>query len=379
MLSPGTAYLLAYLPARRLGHTARKELVERNAATVDPKLKHAIDFARKALEIEASLVDESDQRLATLARQHSVTAASPPLTTTAAQAAWKAGIAARRAAVSVNLLAQIAHLRNAAPDNADLRAQAEQHARDLKASAAELTSELNATGLPAVMELSDNVAEQISLTSNLTPTTPGGYRELNELVRDVEKFIELKVDALDAAPPPAGSAPSASEWAVRLRPLGARDIKLTAGALEVTIDAEAFLAQGKELVSAAPVRRLKIRNAKGRVGDVMRSPLLATIESLDLDDQGANDEDFIALAKNPAASRLRQLDLRFSPFTERGVDALAASPHLKGLEVANLEPNQLDPVDRLEHYDETNTHYVPTDAGKRLEAKYGPLRWLHRR
>ncbi len=86
-----------------------------------------------------------------------------------------------------------------------------------------------------------------------------------------------------------------------------------------------------------------------------------------------------ALAGNPHASGLRQLDLRFGVFTERGVEAIAASPHLKNLEVVNLEPNQADPVDRVEYYDETRQHAVPTDAGKALEAKYGPLRWLRRR
>ena len=48
---------------------------------------------------------------------------------------------------------------------------------------------------------------------------------------------------------------------------------------------------------------------------------------------------------------------------------------VNGLGATNGNP--ADPVDRLEYYDETNTHRVPTAAGKALEAKYGRLRWLH--
>jgi hypothetical protein len=46
--------------------------------------------------------------------------------------------------------------------------------------------------------------------------------------------------------------------------------------------------------------------------------------------------------------------------------------------MVNLDGNPADPVDRLEYYDETNQHAVATEAGKALEAKYGPLRWLRR-
>ena len=111
----------------------------------------------------------------------------------------------------------------------------------------------------------------------------------------------------------------------------------------------------------------------------MRSPLLATIEALDLDDQRVTDDDVAALAASPHAARLRQLDLRYNPISARGIEAIAASPHLKRLEVVSLDGNPADPVDRLEYVDETNTQRVPTDAGKLLETKYGPLRWLHPR
>jgi uncharacterized protein (TIGR02996 family) len=443
MLSPGAAYLLAYLPALRLAHAARKDLVERNAATTHPALKHAVEFAHRALKIQDSMFTGIDKRLAALAEQHGLSAPvdaehiRPLLTTSVLQAAWKAGETTRRVTIAVHLAAQIAHLRCAAPDDAALRAQAEHQAHALKTSADQLTADLTATGLPLVIDLADNAAEQISLTINLTPTTLDGYRELNRLVRDVEGFIQLKEEALDAAPPTAQPDSeeeallariivtpgdmglrlefaaladrrnderaalirlqltaidedadskamelirSHPEWSARLLELGARDIEFGGGfPAQITIDAATLLARGAELFAAAPLRRLRVRATKGRVGEVLRSPLLATIESLDLDEQGVTDDDVIALAGSPHAARLRWLNLRFNVCTERGVDAIAASPYLKQLYAVYLEPNAVDPVDRLEYYDETHQHAVPTEAGKALEAKYGPLRWLRRR
>ncbi len=445
MLSPGTAYLLAYLPAHRLAHAARKDLVERNAATTETELKHAIEFARKALKVGDSIFAETDKRLAELAGKHGLALPLEAeriralLTAPVLQAAWKAGETARRVAITANLTAQIAHLRCASPDDAGLRTQAEQQANTLKASADQLTADLTATGLPLVIDLADNVADQIRLTLNLTPATPGGYRELNGLVRDVDDFIQLKEDALDAAPPAPPSAPPSAEeealltriiatpsdvglrlefaalaehrndaratlirlqltaidddadssamdlirshpeWSARLSELGARDIAFGGGfPAQITIDAATLLVRGAELFAAAPLRRLRVRAAKGRVGEVVRSPLLATIEWLDLDEQGVTDDDVIALGASPHAARLRWLYLRFNLCTERGVDAIAASPYLKQLYAVNLEPNAADPVDRVEYYDETHQHAVPTEAGKALEAKYGQLRWLRR-
>lgn len=134
------------------------------------------------------------------------------------------------------------------------------------------------------------------------------------------------------------------EWTQELVALGAREIVFAAGFPDgIEIDAKTWLDHGRDLLAAAPIRRVKIRNAQGRTAAVVRSPLLATIEGLDLDGQGVTDEDLHGLAGSPHASRLERLDLRFNPITEVGIEFLAASPH-------------------------------PT----RLEAKYGRLRWLHR-
>ena len=206
-MSPGTAYLLAYLPARRMAHRAQFELLARNVATVDDALKHAIDFSRQALNIEESLVTEADTRLADIATKAGIALAPMPptseqvrpyLTTPLLQAAWKAGEAARLVWISVTLAAHTAYLRCAVPADADLAAQAADRAHELKESAAMLTSHLQATGLPLVINKASQVQEVVRSTPDLTPTTSDGYRELNELVRNLDKLLETKVRHLDA-------------------------------------------------------------------------------------------------------------------------------------------------------------------------------------
>jgi hypothetical protein len=456
MLSPGSAYLLAYLPARRVAFVARTELLDRNAATIDGALKKALEFSRAALKVEESIVAETDRRFAELATTAGL--AIPPmpaprdlpkwldalsghvrsqLTTPLLHGAWGAGETARLVSLSVQLLAHIAYLRCAAAGNVDLRVQAEHCAEDLTAAATQLTADLKALGLPLVTSQADNVEKMVRLTRNLTPTTEGGYRQINELSRDLDKFIELKVRQLDTAPPTTSSStPSAQEqallvqiiadprnrdlrkqfaelvadrdpdrakvieiqldvdgdereatdlilshpeWTARLRELGARDIKFLSGFPDtITVDASAFLTRGAEILAAAPITRVLVRDADGRVGEIVRSPLLANLRRLDLDDQGVTDDDVIALASSPHATNLEQLDLRFSVLTARGIEAIAASKQLPRLTRVHLDGNPEDPVDRIEYVDAT-PHVVATDAGQALEAKYGPLRWLRRR
>ena len=457
-VSPGTVFALGFLPARRLAHAARRDLIARNASTSDPALEHAIELSRKALQIADSMVAETDARFAKVASAAGITVPpmptadgldtwastladrmKPQLSNPVLQASWHAGEAGRRVATAAELVAQIAYLRCAAPSNSSLSGQATALVQDLKASAAALTAQLQATGLPLAISHAHNTESLITLTSNLETTVAEGYRQLNELVEEVYRSLDSRIRHLDTPPPPKPSSGATAEedalfarivadprdyplrrelaalaakrndpraqliflqaspagpaearkafdlvrahpeWSSRLTELGATNIKFAGGfPAEVTIDAAALLKSWTELRAAAPLTRLHVREANGRVGEIVRSAHLATIEALDLDRQGVVDDDVITLASNPAATRLRQLDLRFNLLTERGIDAIAASAVLSGLQVVNLEPNPADPVDRQEYVDETNFHFVPTDAGKALEAKYGPLRWLRR-
>jgi hypothetical protein len=169
------------------------------------------------------------------------------------------------------------------------------------------------------------------------------------------------------------------EWTAPLEKLGARDVKLAIGFPdELTIDAEALLANFRALMSLAPITRLHVRAAEGRVAEIVRSPMLEHVELLDLDSQGVTDDDLAALARSPFVERLVQLDLRYNPISAVGVEALAASTRLTRLEMVNLDGNPNDPCDRQTYFSDTDWEWVPTEAGRALEAKYGPLKWLRR-
>lgn len=440
MLSPGTAYLLAFLPARRLAHAAKRKIVDRNAATLDPALKRGIEDARYKLDNDTSVVTDADKRLATTAERAGVRlpASSSMMTSSLLRAAWNAGETAREVGIAVELVTLIAQLRCAAPNNPDLRTQAADAARQLRASAAKLTKDLTATGLPLVIDSANSIEKYVGWTSSLEPNDQGGYEELAKLTEDLFKFMEGKARLLDTAPPEKPTAePSAAEnalvarilanptddrlrlelaklaeqrkdpraqlirlqlagddrssqqasdlirshpeWSAPLTALGARDIKFAAGFPdEITIDAKDFLARGFQIFATAPITRVHLRDAKGHVAQIVRSPLLATLVGLDLDNAGVTDSDIEALASSPHAARLTQLDLRFNPLTTRGFEAMAASRYLKRLEVATFDGNPADPTDRQKYFSETSYDYIPTEAGKALEAKYGRLPWLHR-
>jgi hypothetical protein len=220
-LSPGLAFMLAWLPGRRVAHTARTALVERLGASVGAELAHAVDFSRRALKIEDSMVADDDRRHqilvdelgAELPRPASglgawlnalAAAVRPTLTTPVLDAAWKAGESARLATIAVELAAHVAYLRCAAPDDAGLRALAADRARDLTQAAAALEAHLAATGLPEAMRHAGDAASRVRQVASLEPTTSEGYGELNQLGRDLRDLFEAFELQLDPLAPPDG-------------------------------------------------------------------------------------------------------------------------------------------------------------------------------
>jgi hypothetical protein len=144
------------------------------------------------------------------------------------------------------------------------------------------------------------------------------------------------------------------------------------------MDAAAFLERGGELFALAPITTVRLRGAAGKIPQLAAAPVLARVAGLDLAEQGVTDDDIAALAASPHVERLRHLDLRKNRITDRGIEALAASPRLRNLETVELDFNPgTNPVDTFELHDETNRHREHSQAGAALEAKYGPLRWLH--
>lgn len=97
--------------------------------------------------------------------------------------------------------------------------------------------------------------------------------------------------------------------------------------------------------------------------------------------QHITDADIQALAASPHVSGLRLLSVERNDIGDVGLEALAAatSSTLGSLQAVGFDLNNVrDPADRRGSIDDSGSEVsIPTDEGKALEAKYGPLRWLH--
>jgi len=240
-LSPGTAFLLAYLSSRRVIQSARRDLLDHHASSDDPALADAIDSMHQQIDDEQSKSPTDDIRLAAIAgafdmaipgapvrhRAYAGAASMPWVTqpedetpawlTAIAEAvrprlpnpvlaaAWRAGEAARFVAVCAALVATVAHLRCAAPENADLRVQALDLARDLTDSVATLKARLEAINLTALRSRADDAERLVHATSlrtsGLTSAAADAYGQLNDLSRAIGELLEDTARRLDAATP----------------------------------------------------------------------------------------------------------------------------------------------------------------------------------
>lgn len=170
-------------------------------------------------------------------------------------------------------------------------------------------------------------------------------------------------------------------WTAELRDLGATDVGHHNGfPYSVNMTADAFIANGVKVVARAPIRSVMITSSvKGRGKEIASSSALAKLHKLNLTNTAATDADLVAIAASPNAGALRALMLSQNKLTDVALEAIASSPHLRHLEDVhfNLNPGR-NPIDEIEfHQDGITPYRVPTEEGRALEAKYGPLRWLH--
>lgn len=476
MLSAGAAYLLAFQPSSLVTQLIKRALTERVSATIDPKLKHAVELARKALSIEDRMVGTAISKLEAKAEKAGFNMPASPtsvdgvdawaraiagsvraaLADHVAELAFTAGEAARDLQVAVGVAAHVVYLRTASPENPELRAEAEAQAAALTAALDQLEQIVTRTNRPEVTRIAGTIRGYVGAAPDFaTAVSDERYKAVNEWAGKLPGVLEALARAFDAkapaqpqAQPQAPAQPDAREqallesiianpdydpprlelaelgaarndpraelireqfagrdkraagrradeaphlgrarqlvtahpeWTAPITALGARDVQFERGfPEEITISAVDFLAHGAELLMLAPVTRVKIRDAAGKLGELIAAPVMARVAGLDLAEQGVTDDDVIALAASPAANRLRFLDLSRNRITARGIEALASSSQLRNLERVNLDANPGgDPSDAFEDHDETNRHRIPSEAGKTLEAKYGPLRWLH--
>ncbi len=150
----------------------------------------------------------------------------------------------------------------------------------------------------------------------------------------------------------------------------------------VTIDARTFLARGLDLYRVAPIRSVTLTGAASVMPELAGSQLLRRLLHLGLQVNDIGDAGAVALAKSQQPINLRLLDLSFNGITRVGLDAVAGSPILGKLAFINLagnpcgEPSETFSVDEMSGQLAPGTEELP-ELGKELEAKFGPLPWLH--
>ena len=197
------------------------------------------------------------------------------------------------------------------------------------------------------------------------------------------KTLRLLVEHVgtDLAAPPARHE-QYTKWTKPLADLGARDIKPLDGTpTEITIDAEPFLAHAEQLFAIAPIDCVRVRGAAGaHIAKLAALPELAKLTTLDLGRQGLDDAGLGHLVRSRYLGKLEHLMLHENELTDAGIETLAAASKLtlKSLKSVDLNSNPAkDPTDESWLVDETTRERFETERGKQLEAKYGPLPWLH--
>jgi uncharacterized protein (TIGR02996 family) len=96
-----------------------------------------------------------------------------------------------------------------------------------------------------------------------------------------------------------------------------------------------FLAHGQAVLDLTPVRRFRLHDARD-LGSLAASPLLARVRRLDLLHNGLDDVALAELAASPHLGQLEALALAESDFTSAGLARLLAAPSLVSLDKFDL-------------------------------------------
>jgi uncharacterized protein (TIGR02996 family) len=147
---------------------------------------------------------------------------------------------------------------------------------------------------------------------------------------------------------------------------------------EVTLPLDRFLDVAPTLFAAAPIQHLNLTAPRIRLAELLRSPHLARLTSLGLDNLGLTDDDARAIAGAETLRALRYLSLSFNKIGRPGVEALAASPWLASLAVLDLTKNPCDPIPKPAGHD-VDGRVTAIDRpmiANELVARHGERPWL---
>jgi uncharacterized protein (TIGR02996 family) len=154
----------------------------------------------------------------------------------------------------------------------------------------------------------------------------------------------------------------------------------------VVLDVPTFLNRATELYSIAPIRSVVFVDAGPHIDALAASPHLARLVSMEFYNRSQSaplgDAGLRALVQSPHLGKLTLLQLAWNEITRDAVEALAASKMAPSLRDVALGNNPVGKV--VEQYAEDpfsfeivrNSISLPP-LGRELEAKYGPLPWLH--
>jgi hypothetical protein len=117
------------------------------------------------------------------------------------------------------------------------------------------------------------------------------------------------------------------------------------------------------------------------LGAIVQNPLLSHVRTLNLEHNALGDHEARLLAGSPYARRLVYLSLGANRIGRAGIEAIAASPHLSGLRVLDLDDNAVEsPVSKwLDDGGSELVEYVGARLFQAdLVARFGRKAWMDR-
>ncbi len=147
----------------------------------------------------------------------------------------------------------------------------------------------------------------------------------------------------------------------------------------VQMDGQSFIDHGAEVFAKAPIQHLSLVDTKAVFAQIVNNPLLAKVQTLNLDNNELRDAETTLLAASPHVKSLVYLSLAGNKIGQPGLEAIAASTNLPVLRAFYFGYNEVespvgtdvtDGVSGLEFYQPGG----PLAAV--ITQKYGPKVWL---
>lgn len=206
------------------------------------------------------------------------------------------------------------------------------------------------------------------------------------------RFIHAQLALQSAAAPAPGSMPyqllvlesealrreHAAAWAAPLLPFTQAQGWSRGFVDWVRLSARQCIDDMPALFALAPVRHADLTAVRDVDETLFTAPALARLQSLGLQRCGLHDLHVQLLADSQPLPRLRWLSLADNHLTLRAAEALALSKQLPALAFADFTGNPVDPGEQLGMDSGDIVHSEMPPEGQALEARFGPLRWLHR-